>query len=556
VRINLSEQTDLLDLLGSDFPVPGSEVASFQWCDGVLLRAMRSVDWVLLDEINLAPQATLEGLNALLDHRREVFLPAIGQTIPAHPGFRLFAAQNPVADGGGRKGLPRSFLNRFTRVVLASLSLADLRHICQYCYGDTVESSMIDRAVDLIVAMGKAATGTLDGLPDGSEPFQGSFDWDWNLRDALRLCKLLQARIPLANSFTESARLLLVSRLQRDLDKHVAMQLICKMAPEPDGPLLEASASFRQGIQLARSMLGQPLYGVPVDKNTPSEPKGTVNGEPKVIQSVPDVCAIVHSLQVAPGGLQIGTAALPKRLGLLDLRCQSALEHWEQASHLEPLKCQRAMLHTVAHAVSDDLNCPVLLVGNPAVGKRSIIRWLAGAVGMPLQEVPLTPAMDASELLGCFEQVDARDRLKSFVRRARQTVEATLRLMLTQMTTTEFHNASHKLIGCFRVFSDMEMLVAQVGPIELNPQMAQDMLSNLQQSWDWLNLSKSDYGVPMDLESLKEEFARVCQLSSKGARFEWVDGPLVSALMEGRWVLISHAEHAAPAVLDRLNSLL
>ena len=27
---------------------------------------------------------------------------------------------------------------------------------------------------------------------------------------------------------------------------------------------------------------------------------------------------------------------------------------------------------------------------------------------MPLQEVPLTPAMDASELLGCFEQLDTR----------------------------------------------------------------------------------------------------------------------------------------------------
>jgi hypothetical protein len=39
--------------------------------DGALLRAMRRGDWVLLDEINLAPQATLEGLNALLDHRRE-----------------------------------------------------------------------------------------------------------------------------------------------------------------------------------------------------------------------------------------------------------------------------------------------------------------------------------------------------------------------------------------------------------------------------------------------------------------------------------------------------
>ena len=62
--------------------------------------------------------------------RGQVYLPAIGQSIPAHEGFRLFAAQNPVATGGGRKGLPRSFLNRFTRVVLSQLSPADLRHIC------------------------------------------------------------------------------------------------------------------------------------------------------------------------------------------------------------------------------------------------------------------------------------------------------------------------------------------------------------------------------------------------------------------------------------------
>ena len=29
---------------------------------------------------------------------------------------RLFACQNPLNQGGGRKGLPKSFLNRFTQV--------------------------------------------------------------------------------------------------------------------------------------------------------------------------------------------------------------------------------------------------------------------------------------------------------------------------------------------------------------------------------------------------------------------------------------------------------
>ena len=57
---------------------------------------MKAGQWVLLDEINLAGQSVLEGLNALLDHRREVFLPDLGITVRCPPSFRLFAAQNPL----------------------------------------------------------------------------------------------------------------------------------------------------------------------------------------------------------------------------------------------------------------------------------------------------------------------------------------------------------------------------------------------------------------------------------------------------------------------------
>lgn len=65
VRINLSEQTDMMDLLGSDLPSEDG-AGEFTWCDGIFLRALKNGDWILLDELNLAPQSVLEGLSLLL----------------------------------------------------------------------------------------------------------------------------------------------------------------------------------------------------------------------------------------------------------------------------------------------------------------------------------------------------------------------------------------------------------------------------------------------------------------------------------------------------------
>ena len=113
VRINLSDQTDMMDLLGANLPSPEGDAGEFVWSDGPLLQAMKTGSWVLLDELNLAGQSILEGLNALLDHRGEIFVPELNTVVKCAPGFRLFGAQNPVQEGGGRKGLPKSFLNRF-----------------------------------------------------------------------------------------------------------------------------------------------------------------------------------------------------------------------------------------------------------------------------------------------------------------------------------------------------------------------------------------------------------------------------------------------------------
>jgi midasin len=132
-RVNLSEQTDLIDLLGSDVPVGNSSL--FEWADGLLLRAMKEGAWFMLDELNLASQSVLEGLNSILDHRGSIYISELDKVVTKHPNFRLFGSQNPMTMGAGRKGLPHSFLSRFSRIWLEVLPDKSLKGIIGGLYG-------------------------------------------------------------------------------------------------------------------------------------------------------------------------------------------------------------------------------------------------------------------------------------------------------------------------------------------------------------------------------------------------------------------------------------
>ena len=115
----MSEQTEISDLIGSDLPSEGKSSMCFEWHDGPLLAAMKSGYWILLDELNLATQSVLEGLNACLDHRAEIFIPELNKTFSIDSDTtKIFATQNPPREGGERKNLPKSFLNRFVKVML------------------------------------------------------------------------------------------------------------------------------------------------------------------------------------------------------------------------------------------------------------------------------------------------------------------------------------------------------------------------------------------------------------------------------------------------------
>ena len=94
---------------------------AFEFVEGKLVNAVRNGHWVLLDEINLASQETLECIADLLEGGRSgqpsIMLSETGRTerIEAHPDFRLFGAMNPASDIG-KRDLPMAIRSRFTEI--------------------------------------------------------------------------------------------------------------------------------------------------------------------------------------------------------------------------------------------------------------------------------------------------------------------------------------------------------------------------------------------------------------------------------------------------------
>ena len=99
--------------------------------------------------------------------------------------LQIFAAQNPMSQGGGRKGLPASFLNRFTKVYLSSLERDDLLYITRSLY-PTIPAPTLAKMVDFNQNVHE------DTMVHRKYGHQGA-PWEFNLRDVFRWCDLVQA---------------------------------------------------------------------------------------------------------------------------------------------------------------------------------------------------------------------------------------------------------------------------------------------------------------------------------------------------------------------------
>uniref|UniRef100_A0A8B9J147 Midasin n=1 Tax=Amazona collaria TaxID=241587 RepID=A0A8B9J147_9PSIT len=487
VRINLSEQTDVTDLFGTDLPVEGGKGGEFAWRDGPLLAALKAGHWIVLDELNLASQSVLEGLNACFDHRAEIYVPELGMNFHVqHKTTKIFGCQNPYRQGGGRKGLPKSFLNRFTQVYVDPLSAEDMEFI-----GNTLFPA-IDKS---IIAKMIAFNNKIDKEVMVEKKWgQKGAPWEFNLRDLFRWCQLM-----------------LVDQSPGCYDPGQHVFLVY-------GERMRTREDKEKVISAFRDIFGQEA----------------------------DVYTGTREFHITPYNVQIGYSVLSRGNYIPRPGRNLSLLHHSLQSLEFIMKC----VH---------MSWMVILVGPAAVGKTSLVELLAHLTGHRLKIMAMNSAMDTTELLGGFEQVDINRPWQRLLEKVENTVNTLVRdsLLLTEICADDA-----ELV--LRAWSSFILNYKPKSLSEGGRSVTAELVSKLEGILiltQRLNNKINSYSKA-EFAHLVEEFRRFKLQQAQAAdcnnhgTFEWVDGMLVQALQSGDWLLMDNVNFCNPSVLDRLNALL
>ncbi|PIK42632.1 hypothetical protein BSL78_20512 [Apostichopus japonicus] len=518
VRINLSEQTDVTDLFGADLPVEGGEGGQFAWRDGPLLQALKAGHWVVLDELNLASQSVLEGLNACLDHRGEIFVPELGKYFQIqHKKTRIFACQNPLKQGGGRKGLPKSFLNRFTQVLDR-----DERTVVWKGTWDNSEHMY-------------SLHGTL--TTRGSSVYHQyhvSSNSQHNATENGRVFTKVVSRSTREEILWAERRSLGVQ--PQDLFRW------CDLMVHDQGqgkghwdPSQHVGLIYSERLRL------------------PDDKKQVLSLFEKVLGGELSAYRCSREVLVTLSLVQVGHSFLPREMEDCESDSIGASRLFLLHHDLQPLESLMKCLQ---------MNWMSILVGPTACGKSSLARLVASLTGHSLKVLAMNSAMDTTELLGGFEQTD----LYRHYEKLRSKAERLTIHLQGVCLKTSFRN--------FAILQAVQSSWSQVAsqkedngkPESTNP--VTEFLDKMRKLEDHLVIVKENsltlQQVQTDVDSLLQQLQKLSERVSEGdkhilgggGQFEWVDGLLVQALQEGDWLLIDNVNFCSPSVLDRLNGLL
>ncbi|XP_058121933.1 midasin [Anopheles ziemanni] len=595
VRINLCEHTDLADLFGTDLPADDRSLelssgddyceqeedgrkqtgrtqptlGSFVWRDGPLLAALKAQrnTWILLDELNLAPQSVLEGLNAILDHRGEVYIAELNKTFRLGRKTRIFAAQNPLRQGGGRKGLPQSFLNRFTKVYLRKLERRDLLHVVEGKYkpqfdalGEQLTNGAGEEGTERSYFEAETLNGTnvrLDlaekmvlfserleaGLSNLEFGYKGG-PFEANLRDILRWCELFfsercgfivrrgttvaeEEKTRLLEVLFEKMKLVYYQRMRADLDKRYIVNVFSEVF-HCDGYELD---QLSQDIGLYWTDEKLYLGDVVLQKGADSSSLDDDNN----FASIP----IKQSHQSGRAGGGEPTLVL--------------------ASQLELLK-------NVTECVQ--LEKPIILCGPSDCGKTKVINLHATLADTFCQAETIDDSVTGSfqqfdfnrhlEEMSCLVETVLRQTLKRSILRHQGVPKGGKALALLEcwekyenlsqgsaaFTTNTYNNLQSDEMALFR-----KRLGALQNVINVLRQRTHQRANEKPPICDDRKQLTSMFRVLDKLDYL----SRQVQTLNTGGHFEWVDSKVVKCLRTGQHICLEHVNLCSSAVLDRLN---
>ena len=350
--------------------------------------------------------------------------------------------------------------------------------------------------------------------------------WDFNLRDLFRWCELMviEQCPPHWQPYDFVDRLFL-QRMRTPEDRQRVLELYARWFSD--------DASTGVGSETAQSL--QPHYSI----------------TPEYIQV---------------GHVWLARSALPQA---------------------EPEGSGRApqILHTQLRPLAALMTCirmqwMCILTGEAGTGKTALARLLARLAGRSMLEVTLSTATDTTEILGCFEQSEpSRLRLNALVTTGELVAQATQALLLAS-SSSECINLVTALQGSWArvgtaqddvgnaVLSedtswpserlaafDEVLLYVEHAATTLNEPSFHEALATMV---DCNGVADKLSTMSPRIASVKRQLDEAKALVASGVRgrFVWVDGPLVTAMEQGSWLLLDNANLCNPSVLDRLNPLL
>jgi len=142
ITISCHEETSSTDLIGR-YIIKGAETL---WMDGPLTVAIKEGSIIYLDEIAEARPDVIVAIHSLTDHRRELFIDKLGETVKAHQDFMLVASFNP----GYQKGFKELKPSTRQRFIATSFAYPEAKIEVDILVNETgVEASIAKKLVNI-----------------------------------------------------------------------------------------------------------------------------------------------------------------------------------------------------------------------------------------------------------------------------------------------------------------------------------------------------------------------------------------------------------------------